>query len=45
MSLINETKERIPVSFADNKAYTNMYGYIVNDVQFHLELPFKLISN
>ena len=45
MSLINDIKERTPVSFADNKAYMNMYGYIVNDVQFHLELPFKLISN
>jgi hypothetical protein len=45
MSLINDTKERIPVSFADNKSHMNICGYIINDIQFHFELPFKLVSN
>ena len=45
MSLINDIKERIPVSFAGNKSYMNMHGYIIYDVQFHFELPFKLVSN
>jgi hypothetical protein len=45
MSLINDTKERIPVSFVDNKSHMNICGYIINDIQFHFELPFKLVSN
>jgi hypothetical protein len=45
MSLINDTKERTLVSFADNKSYTNIYGYLINDVQFPFNLPSKLVSN
>jgi len=45
MSLINDTKERTLVSFADNKSYTNMYGYLINDVQFHFKLPSTLVYN